>query len=313
MPLPHDILFRRHARDVTLSSRARPRHTGRVEGGHVIDRRAGACGGGSPQDPSAAQRSARRHVHRLGRADRDGRRPCAARRRFPTGEGWEISRDPQLWPLCQGARVPGRLSERMAAHGDQPSRRHRRLQQQVPELGGGRPGEMGAARLCLRARRLARLRLLARVYRPLVAARDQGFLRLHRMGRRAALVEWQGRAQRHLLLRHQPVARGHAATAASRRPVHLGRLRRLLPRTDAPRRHPLHVPGELVRHAGEDRAIWRGRAWQAQPRARRAGLRAGNPERDGARRATAAISARKFSHTRSTTTITKLARRSGRR
>ena len=142
---------------------------------------------------------------------------------------------------------------------------------------------MGAARLCLRARRFPRRRLLAGLHRPLVAARDQGFLRLHRMGRRAALVERQDRPQRHLLLRHQPVARGDAAAAAPRRHVHLGGLRRLLPRDDAPRRHPLHVPGKLVRHAGQDRAIRRRRARQAQPRAWRAGLRAADAVGAGAR------------------------------
>ena len=109
----------------------------------------------------------------------------------------------------------------------------------------------------------SRRRLLAGLHRPFLAARDQGLLRLHRMGRRAALVERQGRAQRHLLLRHQPVARGVAAAAASRRDVHLGGRRRLVSRHDAPRRHPLHVLGELVRHAGEDRAVRRRRARQA--------------------------------------------------
>ena len=111
----------------------------------------------------------------------------------------------------------------------------------------------------------------------------QGLLRLHRVGRRAAVVERQGRAQRHLLLRHQPVARGVAAAAASRRHVHLGRRRRLVPRHDAPRRHPLHLLGQLVRHAGEDRAVRRGRARPAQPRHRRAGLRDGDAVRSGAR------------------------------
>ncbi len=48
------------------------------------------------------------------------------------------------------------------------------LDQQVSELGGGRSGEMGAARLCLRARRLARMRLLAGLHRSFLAARDQG-------------------------------------------------------------------------------------------------------------------------------------------
>ena len=39
------------------------------------------------QDPSAPQRGPRRHAHRLGRADHDGRRPGAARRRVPAGQG----------------------------------------------------------------------------------------------------------------------------------------------------------------------------------------------------------------------------------
>ena len=119
-------------------------------------------------------------------------------------------------------------------------------------------------------------RLLARRHRSFLAARDQGFLRLHRMGRRAAVVERQGRTQRHFLLRHQPMARGVAAAAASRRHVHLGRRRRLVSRHDPSRRHPLHVLGQLVRHAGQDRAIRRRRARQAKPRARRTGVRAGN-------------------------------------
>ena len=101
-----------------------------------------------------------------------------------------------------------------------------------------------------------------------LAARDQGLLRLHRVGGRAALVERQGRSQRHFLLRHQSVARRFAAAAASRRDVHLGRRCRLVPRHDASWRHSLDVLGELVRHAGEDRAIRRRRARQAQPRAR---------------------------------------------
>ena len=159
---------------------------------------------------SAAQRNPRRHAHRLGRADHDGRRARAARRRVSPDRRRPLSGDPELRPLRQGARLPGRLSERLAAHGGKASRRHRRLQQSLPELGSGRSGEMGAARLCLRARRFPRRRLLAGLHRSFLAARDQGFLRLHRMGRRAAVVERQGRAQRHFLLRHQPMARGVA-------------------------------------------------------------------------------------------------------
>ena len=242
-----------------------------------------AAAAGDRKTLEAAQRNARRHAHRLERADRDGRWPCAARRRVSPRRRRPLSGDLELRPLRQGARLPGRLSERLAAHGGKASRRHRRLQQSLSELGSRRSGEMGAARLRLRARRFARRRLLARLHRSFFAARDQGFLRLHRMGRRAAVVERQGRAQRHFLLRHQPVARGIARTAASCRHVHLGRRRRLVSRHDAPRRHSLHVLGQLVRHAGQDRAIRRRRARQTKPRARRTGLRAGSSLRRGAR------------------------------
>ena len=172
---------------------------------------------------------------------------------------------------------------------------------------------MGAARLCLRARRFTRRRLLARLHRSFLAARNQGFLRLHRMGGRAALVERQGRPQRHFLLRHQPVARRLAAAAASRRDVHLGRRRRLVPRHDASWRHSLDLLGELVRHAGQDRAVRRRRARQAQPRARRAGVRAGDVVGRANSRKTAAISAPRSARIRSTTTITRRARRNGTR
>ena len=43
-------------------------------------------------------------------------------------------------------------------------------------------------------------------HRHLVAARGAGHLPLHRMGRHAAVEQRQGRHERHLLLRHQPVA-----------------------------------------------------------------------------------------------------------
>ena len=244
---------------------------------------------GRPPSSHPAQRSPRRHAHRLGRADHDGRRAGAARRRVPAGRGRPISRHPHLRPLRQGPRVPGRLSERVGTHGAKASRRHRGFVEPLPAVGSGRSREMGAARLRLRARGFTRCRLFAGPGRSVLAARDQGFLRLHRMGRRAAVVERQGRAQRHLLLRLEPVARRDAAAAASRRDVHLGGLRRLVSRHDAPRRHPLHVLGELVRHAGEDRAVRRRRARQAQPRARRAGVRAGDAVGAGTRQQPRAV------------------------
>ena len=230
----------------------------------------------------------------------------------PVKDG-KISGHPQLRPLRQEPRLPGWLSKRLATHGGKASRRHRWVKQPLPELGSGRSGEMGAARLRLRARRFTRRRLLARLHRSFLAARDEGLLRLHRMGGRAALVERQSRPQRHFLLRHQPVARRLAAAAASRRDVHLGRRRRLVPRHDASWRHSLDVLGELVRHAGEDRAIRRRRARQAQPRARRAGVRTGNVVGRRARQETAPISAPRSRPIRWTTTITRRVRRNGTR
>ena len=207
-------------------------------------------GGGGGCDGRTAERDPRRDAHRVGRPDRDGRRPRIARRRLPAGRRRALSGHPHLRPLRQGPRVPGRLPERVAAHGGRAPRRRARLHEPVPELGGRRPGEVGARRLRLRARRLARRRPLAGLHRPLLAARDEGFLRLHRVGRRAALVERQGRPERHLVLRHEPVARRLAAAAASRGDVRVGGRGGLVPRHDPPRRHPLHVLGELVRHAG---------------------------------------------------------------
>ena len=217
---------------------------------------------------SDEKRNPRRHEDRLGRPDRDGRRRGAARRRVPAGRRRPVSGDPELRSLCQGARLPGGLQERLDAHDHGLSGDRRGLEQQVPELGAGRPGEMGAGRLRHRAGGFARRRPLARLPRGVVAARGQGPPRLRRMGGHAALEQRQGRHQRHFLLRHEPVARGAAAAAAPGGAVHLGRLVRLLPRALPPRRHPVRLPGRLVAPAGHQRAI---------RRRRRAGRRARSP------------------------------------
>ncbi len=218
-------------------------------------------------------RGPRRHAHRLGCADRDERRRGAARRRVSPGPGGPLSRHPELRPLCQGARLPGGLQERVDAHDRGLSGDRARLEQPLPELGAGRSGEMGAGRIRDRAGRFARRRPLARPPRGLVAARGAGSPRLRRMGRHPALVERQGRPQRHLLLRHEPVARGAAAAAAPGGAVHLGRLVRLLSRARAPRRHPLRLPEELVAPAGGERAARGGRARPEEPGHRRMGGR----------------------------------------
>ena len=86
-------------------------------------------------------------------------------------------------PYAKGLAVPGGLSERVAAHGREAPGRRGGLDEQVPELGGRRSGEVGAGRLRLRARRLARLRPLAGLHRPLLAARDEGLLTSASSGR----------------------------------------------------------------------------------------------------------------------------------
>ncbi len=187
------------------------------------------------------------------------------------------------------------------------------LDQQVPELGSLRPGEVGAGRLRLRARRFARLRPFARLRGALVAARDQGLLRLHRMGGRAAVVERQGRLERHLLLRHQPVAGREPAAEASRRHLRLGGLRRLLSRAQPQRRHLQHLRAELVRHAGQDRAVRARHQGPSQPHERRLGVGPGDAHRRKRWAPTATISARPISRIRSTTTTTRRCCRTGRR
>ena len=84
-----------------------------------------------------------------------------------------------------------------------------------------------------RGGRHARQRQVAGLSRPAPAAREPGLLRADRMGRRAAVVERQGRAARHLLSRHQPVEGRRAAAAAPRRDLSVGGPLGPLPRLPA--------------------------------------------------------------------------------
>jgi uncharacterized protein len=142
---------------------------------------------------------------------------------------------------------------------DRLPRGRRGLHQQVPELGGGRPREVGASRLRGGAGRLPRDRHVPRLRGSLLPPRDPGLLRLHRVGRRPALVEREGGRQRHQLPGHQPVARRRAPATPSGCHLRVGRRRRLVPGHDPPRRHGVDVLGQLVRHAGQDRPVRTGR------------------------------------------------------
>ena len=115
--------------------------------------------------------------------------------------------------------------------------RAHRLDEQVPVLGGRRSGKMGPRWLCLHSCRQPRRRPLAGSDRYLVVTRGAGSRLLRRVGRRAALVERQGRPQRHFLLRAEPMADVGAAAEAPGRDLHLGRRGRFLSRHGAPWRN----------------------------------------------------------------------------
>jgi len=94
----------------------------------------------------------------------------------------------------------------------------------------------------------------------------------------------QGRAERDLLLRDEPVAGRGAPAAASLRDLHLGGRRRLLSRPQSPRRHPLHVRAGVVPLAGRSRPARPRHEGIPEPYEWRLGLRATHADRGGARR-----------------------------
>ena len=117
------------------------------------------------------------------------------------------------------------------------------------ELGDRQSGMVGAEGLRRRAGRRPRQRQVSRAVRAVVARGVDRFLRRDRMGGGATLVLGQGRALRHLLLRHQPVVcrQSAAAVVAGDHPV--GGFRRSLPRRAVPRRPAQPVHAQLVRRA----------------------------------------------------------------
>ena len=104
--------------------------------------------------------------------------------------------------------------------------------------------------------RLARRGALTRLPRRLFAAREPRLLPLHRVGGRAAVVQQQGRAARHLVLRRQPVAGRPAPASAPGRDVPVGGLPGLLPRLQPARRHSQHLHARVVPGTGDVRSVW---------------------------------------------------------
>ena len=97
-----------------------------------------------------------------------------------------------------------------------------------------------------RRRRFTRHRQVARLLRADVGAADARRLRRDRMGRRAAVVERQGRHARRVVSGDQAVAGRGAAAAAPRRDDPVGGHVRPLPRLLPPRRHLLVVLHEAA-------------------------------------------------------------------
>ena len=88
-------------------------------------------------------------------------------------------------------------------------------------------------------------RPLARIHRSVLTARDAGHLPLHRMGGASALEHRQDRDGRHLPTTSTNGRWRRCSHRISPRSAS-GRRRRLVPRQEPPRRHPLLVPEQLV-------------------------------------------------------------------
>ena len=150
--------------------------------------------------------------------------------------------DPELRPVREGAPVPGGLSERLEADGGRAPRRRRRLDEQVPELGGRRPGEVGAGRL-RRASASTRAAPAARPGTSTTSRRARPGTSTTASSGPASQAWSNGKVGlngiSYYAINQWQVA--VAPAAAPRGDVRLGGRRRLVPRHDPPRRDPLHL------------------------------------------------------------------------
>ena len=214
-----------------------------------------------------------------------------------------LSGHPDLRPVRQGAALPGRLQDRLGAH----VRRSIRTCRPAPPT-STRTGRWSIRRSGCRTATSASASTRAapaarRAYLDIWSPREtRGPLRLHRVGRRAALVERQGRPERHLLLRR---ATSGSAPRCSRR---------ISPRSASGRAPPTSTATWRTTAASlctfrknwydmqvEDRAARPRRARLQEPHDRRLGVGPGDADRGGARRQPRRTSARTASRTRSTT------------
>ena len=161
--------------------------------------------------PTSSAASARRHAHRFGRADRDGRRDGAARRCVSAGQGTAATVILGYGPYAKGlAFQDGYPSawQRMA-ESIPTSRRARAVSTRA---GSRRSGEMGADGVCLRARRFP--------WRRLLAGRDRSFSpretkdSTSRIDGPACTAWFDGKVglNRHFLLRHRSMARARRSS-----------------------------------------------------------------------------------------------------
>jgi hypothetical protein len=106
-------------------------------------------------------------------------------------------------------------------------------------LGDGQSRVVGAARIRRHPLRLARDRQVSRTPAAPVALRGRGLLRRRRVGRHAAMEQWQGRGDGDLVLRHDRVARGGAPAPTPGSDRAVGRRGRPVSRRQPSRRHLL--------------------------------------------------------------------------
>ena len=126
-----------------------------------------------------------------------------------------------------GPRLSGGLSAAMGLHAREVPRGGQGHQQPAPELGSGRPGAVGAGRVCLRSGRLQGDRPIPGLHGPLVGLET---VDLYDCIEWAATQPWSNgrRPGRHLILRDESIPGGRPSASTPRRHLPVGRCIRLV-------------------------------------------------------------------------------------